>query len=235
MLYTFLIILCLSLKGLDARAIDSTDMLLPMANITSSTRSEPINTTLSSDSCIDINSCRTLDDITQSCILTILACVWFAVHRNIPAPKANPPEGESFLHKLRRMIRTQWQAVIVLIVTLIAPEWILAWALRQMFRARELVGELEKASAQAKKMLQERGWETSESNYSSQEASGSLEGHMISEGSVVVQDESKKTLLVHRSVGSSIVCARCEKPGRVGSQCDRYASEILVGKTTECA
>lgn len=42
-------------------------------------------------------------------------------------------------------------------VTLLAPEWVLTWALRQFLRARKLVKELEDARKEA-----ESGWEKGE-------------------------------------------------------------------------
>ena len=124
---------------------------IPDANIPSFVVSNPANTTTADPHCYDIRYCRTLEGLVQSCIVTILACVWFAVHRNIPAPALDP------LHQRNRSlffrtilfiwykILAQRQAAIVFVVALLAPEWILAWALRQFFVARKLAGELEEA------------------------------------------------------------------------------------------
>ncbi|KAF7969696.1 hypothetical protein HWV62_26144 [Athelia sp. TMB] len=105
-------------------------------------------------SCDDIHTCRTLYSIVQTCLATILACVWAAVHRNIPAPKAVPgPRKRGRFMKAARWlwanICNQRELAIVLIVTLLAPEWVLAWAIRQRLRAGKLVMELEKARAEA--------------------------------------------------------------------------------------
>ncbi|KAF7975167.1 hypothetical protein HWV62_10353 [Athelia sp. TMB] len=124
---------------------------IPDASIPSLVVSNPANATTADSHCYDIRYCRTLEGLVQSCIVTILACVWFAVHRNIPAPAVDP------LHQRNRSlffrtilfiwykILAQRQAAIVFVVALLAPEWILAWALRQFFVARKLAGELEEA------------------------------------------------------------------------------------------
>ena len=87
------------------------------------------------------------------CLATIFACVWVAVHRNIPAPNIKPEYSSNPAMKaaqwLTSKIREQKQSVIVFVVTLLAPEWVLAWAVRQAIRARKLARELEDARTQA--------------------------------------------------------------------------------------
>ena len=53
-------------------------------------------------------------------------------------------------------ILDQRQSVLVFTVTLLAPEWVLAWAVRQALEARDLVKRLEDAREVA-----ERRWEIS--------------------------------------------------------------------------
>ncbi|KAI0062744.1 hypothetical protein BV25DRAFT_1769394, partial [Artomyces pyxidatus] len=65
---------------------------------------------------------RTLYDIIWSSLVTILACVWTAVHRNIPGP------SQGRLSRTREMTK-------VLVITLLMPEWVLAWAIRQFLNA----------------------------------------------------------------------------------------------------
>ncbi|KAF7970713.1 hypothetical protein HWV62_23196 [Athelia sp. TMB] len=99
--------------------------------------------------CDNLNTCRSLFSIVQTCLATIFACVWVAVHRNIPAPKIKPHYSSNPVKKaaqwLWSKICDQRQSVIVFTVTLLAPEWVLAWAIRQELRARKLVKELNKA------------------------------------------------------------------------------------------
>ncbi|TFK70477.1 hypothetical protein BDN72DRAFT_535845 [Pluteus cervinus] len=66
---------------------------------------------------------RTLVDIVRSCILTIFACVYTALHPNIPDPKAN--DWQRFLGRLKMSF-----------YMLIAPEAVIWWAMRQWYGAR---------------------------------------------------------------------------------------------------
>ncbi|KAI0054197.1 hypothetical protein BV25DRAFT_1762989, partial [Artomyces pyxidatus] len=75
---------------------------------------------------------RTRYNIISSSLLTILACVWTAVHRNIPAPAKR---GES---RVRRVVSRALDAVKIVAVTLLVPEWVLAWAIRQFLNARQM-------------------------------------------------------------------------------------------------
>ncbi|KZP06525.1 hypothetical protein FIBSPDRAFT_842053 [Athelia psychrophila] len=86
-----------------------------------------------SDICKDIDNCRTLVGIITSCLATIFACVWVAVHPNIPGPKQS-------------WISRQIESAKVVIVTLLVPEWVLAWAVRQFLQARQYAKILEDAS-----------------------------------------------------------------------------------------
>lgn len=82
--------------------------------------------------CDSINNCRTLVSIVTSCLGTIFACVWVAVHPNIPGPT------QSWLSR-------QVESLKVVVVTLLAPEWVLAWAVRQFLTARKYAVMLEDA------------------------------------------------------------------------------------------
>ena len=69
---------------------------------------------------------RTLSSIIYSCLLTIFACTWTAVHPNLPGP------DDSKIQVLRRRLK-------IVLVTLVAPEYTLYWALMQRKAAKELV------------------------------------------------------------------------------------------------
>lgn len=170
-------------------------------------------------------------------MLTILACVWLAVHRNIPAPKVRSPERGSFLlraaHAFWSMILSQREAMLVFLVAFIAPEWILAWAIRQMLRARKLIGELEQASSNAKMLRKKRCSMKSDSKNSSREAVGSAQGHSSSEESAAAHDGSGKTPLVHRSAKSFTAYFKCAKCGEIGSQCDQTILKNRFGMGNE--
>ncbi|KAI0057740.1 hypothetical protein BV25DRAFT_1919922 [Artomyces pyxidatus] len=109
----------------------------------SATSLSPLSLTAAdSTSCEDIDSCRTRYDIVWGSLVTIFACVWTAVHRNIPGPDKG---------RLSRML----EMMKVVVVTLLVPEWVLSWAIRQYLNARALGQELEAARSKAK-----TAWET---------------------------------------------------------------------------
>src|ERR1700691_285496 len=91
----------------------------------------------SSDACDNIHNCRTLLSIIWSCLVTIFACIWVAVHRNIPGPR-------------QRWITIRLEWIKIVVVTLLAPEWILAWAVRQFLNARDVTEQLESARRELK-------------------------------------------------------------------------------------
>ncbi|TFK58195.1 hypothetical protein BDN72DRAFT_915458, partial [Pluteus cervinus] len=68
-------------------------------------------------------SCRTRWSIFTSCFFTVVACVYSAIHPNIPHPKASD----------RRVL---WEKVILSILTIICPEVVMMWAIGQWFGAR---------------------------------------------------------------------------------------------------
>ena len=69
---------------------------------------------------------RTMFSIVWSCLSTVLICAWVSVHPNIPP---------------RSQKRALWRRVRMMFWTIIAPELILAWAVRQWFAARDVVEE----------------------------------------------------------------------------------------------
>ena len=109
--------------------------------------------------CDDLDTCRSLYSIVQTCILTIFASVWVALHRNIPAPRKRHVRSSSLAARVARCIwnflSNQRQSVAVFVIALLAPEWILSWALRQAIRAHRLTAELEGARTTAL-----RDWES---------------------------------------------------------------------------
>ncbi|TFK60376.1 hypothetical protein BDN72DRAFT_850554, partial [Pluteus cervinus] len=68
---------------------------------------------------------RTLYDIVRSCLFTIAACVYRAIHQNIPDPKA------TMWGRLQVRIK-------ITIYALIAPELMIWWAMRQRYAAIEI-------------------------------------------------------------------------------------------------
>ena len=78
-----------------------------------------------SSSCDDLHHCRTLSNIVWSCVVTLFSCIWIALHPNIPGP-----DHGSFRIALRRVKLT--------VIGLIAPELVVALAMRQWFVYRRL-------------------------------------------------------------------------------------------------
>lgn len=68
---------------------------------------------------------RTIWNIVWSCLVTIFACTWVAVHPNIPDPD-------------EKWVRIASRRVGITIMALIAPELVIVWAIRQWINARKL-------------------------------------------------------------------------------------------------
>jgi hypothetical protein len=77
------------------------------------------------DNCGDIHQCRTIWNIIWSCLATLFACTWLALHLNIPAP-----DDGWFKIALRK--------VGTMILVVLAPEFVVLWAVRQFFSARRI-------------------------------------------------------------------------------------------------
>ncbi|KAG1836409.1 hypothetical protein DFJ58DRAFT_710140 [Suillus subalutaceus] len=65
---------------------------------------------------------RTIWTIIASSVFTLFACIYSAIHPNIPSPKDSP-------------LLILWRRLGIMIVALIAPELIVTWAMRQWFSA----------------------------------------------------------------------------------------------------
>lgn len=132
------------------------------------TPSPILNVATASDSstnvCNDINNCRTLVGIVSSCLATIFACVWIAVHPNIPGPERAPLsvdlDGRTFcsapLDWFVRIFPQKWllvrtalavceKSLKIMVIAIMVPEFILAWAMVQRLGASRLAEKLEAA------------------------------------------------------------------------------------------
>lgn len=96
-----------------------------------------------SNNCKDIDNCRTLNSIAISCLGTIFACIWVAVHRNIPGPTQS-------------WLSAQLESTKLVLMTLLVPEWVLAWAVRQLLQARGYSKDLERARQRAEARTHEQ-------------------------------------------------------------------------------
>jgi hypothetical protein len=88
----------------------------------------PIVTVAQAASCVDLHGCRTLWNIIWSCLFTLLLCTWVSVHPNIPGPDEEWP-------------RITFRRVGLMLAALIAPEFVILWAIRQRLLAHELAEE----------------------------------------------------------------------------------------------
>ncbi|THU84845.1 hypothetical protein K435DRAFT_970990 [Dendrothele bispora CBS 962.96] len=104
------------------------------------------------NSCSDINSSRTVEKILYSCLAVVFACTWVAIHPNIPRQfmkKFDWDNEEWFTVEIADSFtissaRVFAQDVITMILSLLAPELIILWALRQWFAARRIAEKYSK-------------------------------------------------------------------------------------------
>lgn len=231
-IYWLFIFSCL-FHSSSGRAIDLNTTALASADISSDNSFPSGNTTSSSNSCLDINNCRTLSDIVQSCIVTILACVWFAVHRNIPEPKVEKKYSSNILLKTLQLawsiVLAQRQSAMIFIIALMVPEWVLAWALRQAFLAFRLAYDLDHCRNQAAEDQEMRWLQTANSREAGAE---SAEEHLTSAGnaSALAHADTTNISLVHRSQTGPDTCRRCRKCVMNGCPCDLVIGAMHVGK-----
>ena len=90
---------------------------------------------------------RSIYNILWSCLSTIFACTWITIHPNIPAP------GDSQWAVLRRRLATMGYF-------LLAPEFVIYWAARQHFGARNLTKKHQKSNRldASSRILPHHGW-----------------------------------------------------------------------------
>ena len=74
-------------------------------------------------------TCRSLWTTLSTCLLTIIACVYTAVHHNVPSP---------YDRQLRLILRDAW----TIILGIVTPELIVVWAARQLVSARYFTTEM---------------------------------------------------------------------------------------------
>lgn len=79
---------------------------------------------------------RETSDIIVSCLVTVFACTWTAIHPNMPSPT----DSRWVIFKRR---------VITMIYALLAPEAITAWALAQHLAARHIAYEYNRRAGQS--------------------------------------------------------------------------------------
>ncbi|KZP21799.1 hypothetical protein FIBSPDRAFT_739966 [Athelia psychrophila] len=205
-------ILVRSLSGVDARAVNTTITSLPTFDISSTILADSVSDTASPQRCGDIDNCRTLGGIIQSCLVTILACVWFAVHRNIPAPQPIRSRHQNFFVRCVKWVwhtvLDQREAAMVFVVALIAPEWILAWALRQAMAAWKLAQKLEKVRLEEK---ERRKGVDIEKDEDGGEIATREDEHSSMDGPLATHTGSETGQLTKRRSSPSKIQSTCDK------------------------
>jgi len=88
-------------------------------------------------SCNDLNNCRTISSIVWSCFSTIFLCTWVTLHPNITIAPDTRGIGrfEKVVHPLLGLMRNK---LALFLCAFLAPEYILAWAIRQYLSAGNL-------------------------------------------------------------------------------------------------
>ena len=94
-------------------------------------------------SCDDINLCRSKSQIVYSCLATVFACVWVAVHPSLPTI-ADPVKGKR--HALGVWTVNQCVDVGTTILAILLPEFTLAISAGEWSQARELMAKLNEVS-----------------------------------------------------------------------------------------
>ena len=116
MVHTALLILALAAFG-KIRAVPIGPF--PRHNISSS-----IESLSAPPTCDDIDSCRTLWDIIYSCVFTIFACIYLALHPNVP----DPTHTQWRIHAIR---------VCSAFIAFLAPELVVVGAASQWWAVRK--------------------------------------------------------------------------------------------------
>ena len=102
---------------------------------------------LESNSCADVTHTRTIWNIIWSCLATIFSCTWVAVHPNMPCPKKREAKNRSQRWIRNPLLSFAEHRLPLFVCALLVPEYVLAWAIRQYLRAREIArdnkGELD--------------------------------------------------------------------------------------------
>ncbi|KZP33981.1 hypothetical protein FIBSPDRAFT_720262 [Athelia psychrophila] len=129
-----LLLICLALvQGCVAPA--ASDVAANHASRLLDVTSSPTSSSSTSDVCDNLDNCRGLVSIITSCLATIFACVWAAVHPNLPGPK-------------QTWMSRQFESFKIIVVTLLVPEWVLAWGMRQSLQAHHYTHILRREAAE---------------------------------------------------------------------------------------
>ena len=98
---------------------------------------------LESNSCTDLRYCRSIWNIIWSCLATIFSCTWVAVHPNMPCPKQREAKNRFQRWIWNPLLSFAEHRLLLFVCALLVPEYVLAWAIRQYLRAREIARDNE--------------------------------------------------------------------------------------------
>ena len=96
------------------------------------------NRPLAGNHCNNLSHCRTTWNIVWSCLVTIFSCTWVAVHPNVPCPKKRKANLRIERYVWNPLLSFAEHRLPLFICALLVPEYVLAWAIRQFLRAREI-------------------------------------------------------------------------------------------------
>ena len=99
------------------------------------------NHSLDTNRCTDLTHCRTIWIIVWSCLATIFSCTWVAVHPNIPCPKTREANGWIERCIWNPLLSFAEHRLPLFVCALLVPKYVLAWAIRQFLRARNIAKE----------------------------------------------------------------------------------------------
>ena len=94
-----------------------------------------------SNPCTDLTHCRTVWNIIWSCLITIFSCTWVAVHPNVPCPRKREANNCIERWVWNPLLSFSEHRLPLFVCALLVPEYILAWAIRQFLRARQIANE----------------------------------------------------------------------------------------------
>lgn len=84
-------------------------------------------------SCLNTDGCRTLAEVVSPAVTALIAAIYLCIHQNVPRPDGS--------HWYWNTLRSALLAGI----TLVFPEWMCAWAVRNYIIARRLLPRIEAA------------------------------------------------------------------------------------------
>jgi hypothetical protein len=82
-------------------------------------------------------------DILWSCLFTIIACTWTIQHLNVPEQPSFDPQDVPWHQVLRWNLNGVWRSIKWMLVTIIAPEYILGKSLADLYAAYQSKKEMQ--------------------------------------------------------------------------------------------